>query len=204
MVSFDTCRRFSALEALKSEWFEIVRSNSSVSEEVVLNEDVMNALENFSTDSIFEKAILSKLGKLVDPSELQEIKDTFNKIDSDHNGFIAFRELKKAFKSTKSKYEDNDIIDIIKEVDSTGNLIIDLNDFIAATLDRTKYCSSEYAEKLFNHIDLNGDGKIDENDIQREFTNFSREQIKEIMKIHSCHKQGFMTLNVFKKIIQNH
>lgn len=98
MLARDPTKRISAADALKDRWFDIVRNHSTDDDEGHVDEEVINALENYSCDSIFQKGVMNILAGLLDDDEIKIAKKTFNLIDTDHNGIISFEELKAAMK----------------------------------------------------------------------------------------------------------
>lgn len=174
MLAKDPTKRISAAEALKDRWFDIVRNHSTDDEEKAIDEEVINALENFCCDSIFQKGVMNILATLIDDEEINAARKTFNYIDTDHNGIISFEELKAAMKKIYTQYSDYDVREIIKECDFSGSGTIDFTEFIAATLDRSALPGKPVLKELFTKLDKNKDGKIDKQDIRNEFKNFTK------------------------------
>lgn len=174
MVEDDPDRRISASEACKDKWLNVVKSRSTDDEECHVNEDVIDALENFHCESIFEKGCMNRLALMLDEEAINDIRDTFNAIDLDHDGVITFEELKRTMRQLYPKYTEADVHELIQEADYSGTKTIDFTEFVAATMDRSQFKNSGLVKELFVMLDKNKDGKISPSDIHKEFKNFTK------------------------------
>ena len=88
----------------------------------------------------------------------------FFKLDKNRDGYITLKELREGVKDFENMEE---LSEILKGVDVDNNGAINYTEFIAATLDQTKYLSeSKRIRDAFNVFDKDGDGIIDEEEMK--------------------------------------
>ena len=110
-----------------------------------------------------------------------DIKDEivlFNNFDTNNDGYITKKELKKGLLKLKKK-TDQEIDEIMDSIDTDKNGAINFNEFISATLNTTVSEDYERIIKAFEFFDLDKDGLIDENELKSVLTG------KEFSKIDS-------------------
>jgi calcium-dependent protein kinase len=102
----DVKKRLTARAAIKHPWFEKYLDPAQLqSEQVGMSAEVIQNLREFKGQSQLKKASLNILVKMMRPSDLTSLKDEFQKIDTDHSGFIEFKELERALKSSNVKLD---------------------------------------------------------------------------------------------------
>lgn len=86
---------------------------------------------------------------MINPIEFKELRNEFNKIDTDHSGTIEVSELRAAVRKCHQELSEQELERIVKEVDLQGNGVINYHDFIAATFNVDKYANQQRLESLF-------------------------------------------------------
>jgi Ca2+-binding EF-hand superfamily protein len=71
---------------------------------------------------------------MLTPSEVENLRLQFQKIDTDNSGQIEISELKASLQNSKNNLEMAEFENIIKELDYNGNEKINYTEFLAATL----------------------------------------------------------------------
>lgn len=71
---------------------------------------------------------------MLNPKEIEGLRREFQKIDTDHSGFIELQELETALKNANFEMSALEIKQIVSELDYTGNHKINYSEFIAATI----------------------------------------------------------------------
>ena len=86
--------------------------------------------------------------------EMDELRQTFEALDIDHNGLLDRKELVAAYEKIMST-EDSKIIvkSILDNIDSNQNGEIDYNEFILASLNRKQLYTDNTLLKAFNKLD---------------------------------------------------
>jgi len=78
-----------------------------------------------------------------------------------------------------------EIDEIIDELDYAKNHKINYTEFIAASINVSSFLTEEKLDSLFNTFDVDGSGKITEQNIKDAFSKFGRvvseEEVKEIL-----------------------
>lgn len=94
LLDVDYNSRITADIALKHRWVLGLRSPI-----LVENKRVLNRLKTFQFKGRFKKEIMKIIVKLINAEEIEHSKAVFETLDTDHNGFIKFEELKEGLKS---------------------------------------------------------------------------------------------------------
>lgn len=95
-------------------------------------------LLNYRKRSTLKNAAVNILVKHLDASELQCLRDEFEKIDKDGSGYIEIDELRDALGNRNLKQTNEEIQAIIDQLDYANNDKINYTEFIAATIDVRK------------------------------------------------------------------
>lgn len=75
MIQIDIKKRITASDALKHSWFEHCIKHDKVG--TVLNEEVVKKLREFKGSSKFKKAALNILVKMLNPKEIEDLREEF-------------------------------------------------------------------------------------------------------------------------------
>lgn len=102
---------------------------------------------------------MNMLVKMINPKDIEFLRNEFQKIDTDNSGFIEFKELERALLGSnifgKGPSITPDEIDmIIKELDYDGNDMINYSEFLAATISVKQILTHEKIEALFLQFDV--------------------------------------------------
>lgn len=71
LLQVDPSKRLTAAEALKHEWFHISHEPTAISQTVI------NRLRKFRGVSKLKKAVLNMMVKMIDPAEIQDLREEF-------------------------------------------------------------------------------------------------------------------------------
>lgn len=166
--------RQSAAELLKHPFFVSHDNNHAMN--VPIDNEIFSNLKRYRGQSHLRKAAMNMLIKMIQPTELSELRAEFEKIDTDMSGIIEIAELKAALK-TKPQLDmsDKDLDKIIKELDYDDNGKINYTEFLSATIDISKYLTREKVMALFKQFDVNNDNTISKENIKAAFTKLGRE-----------------------------
>lgn len=154
--------RITPKEALSHPWVKKMLGSSDGHE---YNSAYMDRFEDFKQSNHLKKAILSFLATKVNDDEIKEEIELFNSFDSNNDGYITKKELKKGLLRLK-KRTDEEIDAIMESMDTDKNGAINFNEFISATLNSNISKDYERIVKAFDFFDLDNDGLIDENELK--------------------------------------
>lgn len=145
------------------------------------------------------------LVKHLEASQIRELKAEFEKIDTDHSGFLEVAELEEVIKNSNMNMGQQEINDIIKELDFAENKRINYSEFIAATINVTEYLSDERLAAIFNQFDIDNSGKITKENLRQAFSKYGREitdkDIEDILAKHDIAGDKAISLEEFKILI---
>ncbi len=153
--------RITPKEALKHPWLEKFSENR----EDTAKMSYVEKLEDFKDSNNLKKAILSFLATKVNDDEIKEEIELFNSFDSNNDGYITKKELKKGLYKL-GKRTDEEVDQIMESMDTDKNGAINFNEFISATLNSGISKDYERIVKAFEFFDLDNDGLIDENELK--------------------------------------
>ncbi|KAK9823193.1 hypothetical protein WJX72_000983 [[Myrmecia] bisecta] len=148
------------------------------------------------TVKVAEKRVLSE-------EEAAEVREAFNLFDTDHSGFMDYRELKVALRALGFPVKKKDVKQILVEYDKDESGKIDLAEFqLIMTAKLLNRDPDEQMSKAFQLFDLDGSGKItvanlrliarelgeeiDEQDLQGMIQEFDKDQDGKISEAEFC------------------
>lgn len=202
MLNLNVKKRLTASECLEHKWFEVAENLKSDKEKDALDINILKNLKEFKSTSILKKAALSVLVKMLTAKEIKSLKLQFEKIDTDHTGFIDGEELAEAMKKSNLDVPAKEIDRIIKEIDYKGNKQINYSEFIAATLQTKKTLNDARLKVLFKEFDVDNTGYITKENMIEAFEKFDREistkEMDEIFEKHDTERDGKISYVEFK------
>lgn len=126
----------------------------------------MMKLKEFKGTSKLKKAALNVLVKMLNPKDIQNLREVFQSIDTDNSGFIELSELEKAIKEANFDLTAKEIRHIIQELDYSGNQKINYSEFLAATISVQTILTHERLEALFKQFDIDNKDEITSENIR--------------------------------------
>ncbi|CAG9317475.1 unnamed protein product [Blepharisma stoltei] len=161
MLTFEPQRRISAREALNHPW---MHNASRTPINPATARSIFTNLQTFRAERALQKATFSFMAsQLSTKQEQEEMLTLFKSLDSDNSGTLSRDELIEGFRILYSnQFEDIDgeVSRIMSQVDIDKSGEIDYNEFIAATLNKTRLLCREKLEAAFRAFDLDGNGTI--------------------------------------------
>ena len=112
-------------------------------------------------------AALNVFLHMLEPEDIQPLRDAFYQMDKDKTGFISVSELKEAVSTTQLKMTDEQIESIMKEVDHHGNGKINYSEFLAATISVKDFITEEKLWMIFKHFDVDDTNYISKDNIEQ-------------------------------------
>lgn len=138
-------KRLSPKEALKHPWVAL-NTKKKVEVKAELNTAHIQRLRKFHKIENFKKVVLTFIASRTTDKEVVEQMNIFNRLDKNKDGYITIHELKSAL---KSYYNEDELKEILKGVDTDKNGAINYTEFIAATLDKMLIRDKTKIEKAF-------------------------------------------------------
>ncbi|KAG2438170.1 hypothetical protein HXX76_005777 [Chlamydomonas incerta] len=157
MLVRDPKRRATATQILQHEW---MRENGCAADQPIQLE-VLSRMKQFSAMNRLKKEALKLIAKSLPLDEINGMRELFLEIDKDKSGTISVEEFSEALKKKGMQgLTDSDVSRMIAEADVNGDGTIDYEEFLAATINRSKLEREELLKGAFAKFDENGDGVI--------------------------------------------
>ena len=148
MITVDQKARISAIDALHHPWFDIIKDKGliksmSIRDQQEMDREVLQRMNSYRGQSLLKKAAVNVLVKHLEANQIQKLKEEFEKIDTDHSGFLEVSELEQAIKESSMSLGKEEIQSIIENLDFAENKRINYSEFIAATINVSEFLSEE-------------------------------------------------------------
>mgnify|MGYP002632395295 CR=1 FL=1 len=168
MIVVDTDKRITALDAMNHPWIleasAIIRKETmketTDEESSAFNKEVVENLRKYRGQSILKRAAMNVLVKHIDSSQIQSLKNEFEKIDVDFSGFLEIKEMEKAIATSGIEMTIEEIKQIVKELDYADNKKINYSEFISATINANEFLTENKINALFKSFDIDNTGEI--------------------------------------------
>ncbi|GLI64986.1 hypothetical protein VaNZ11_008411 [Volvox africanus] len=157
MLVRDPKRRATAQQILQHDW---MRENGCAADQPIQLE-VLSRIKQFSAMNRLKKEALKLIAKSLPLDEINGMREIFLEIDKDKSGTISVEEFSDALKKKGVQgLTESDVSRMIQEADVNGDGMIDYEEFLAATINRSKLEREELLKQAFAKFDENGDGQI--------------------------------------------
>jgi len=163
LLVLDPRKRFTVEKALHHPWVERLAPNSGGKQ---ISGSAFSNLKAFRAQNKLKKAALTVIAQELSEESIGELKQMFLSLDKDGDGTITIDEMKEGLKKaglTTGAHEN--LIQIMKEVDSDGSGVIDYTEFLAATMSKRQYFQEDVCWAAFRTFDLDGNGKITKDEL---------------------------------------
>lgn len=202
MLTVDENARPTASECYQHPWFKAEHIVNANAEQVPISSDIVNNLKAFKGISSLRRSCLTILAKMLNPNEFKQLREEFNKIDTNLSGTIETSELKDAVRKANMDLTEKELDNIVKQCDYDENGLINYHEFIAATFPVDKYLTKEKIESLFSRFDVDQSEAITTTNFRQAFTklgiDLSSEELDQILKEHDLDGDHTITLQEFE------
>lgn len=140
-----------------------------------LDRDIVQRMQSYRGQSLLKRAAVNVLVKHLEANQIEKLKEEFQKIDTDHSGFLEVTELEQIIRDSDLQMGQDEIQAIIKELDFAENKRINYSEFIAATINVHEFLSEERLQAIFNQFDIDNTGKISKDNLKQAFSKYGRD-----------------------------
>eukprot|EP00470_Lotharella_oceanica_P013620 CAMPEP_0170190788 /NCGR_PEP_ID=MMETSP0040_2-20121228/50157_1 /TAXON_ID=641309 /ORGANISM="Lotharella oceanica, Strain CCMP622" /LENGTH=296 /DNA_ID=CAMNT_0010438727 /DNA_START=36 /DNA_END=927 /DNA_ORIENTATION=- len=178
---FSLAERLSAVEALAHPFIKGEASTES------FDPLVLKSLKSFTSANKFKNRILGNLVHTLNDEEVKKLEDEFKKLDLNGDGKVQISELSRLF----SELKPQGVEEIMRTLDTDGDGELSIKEFHMAFVHRKVSYVSERMWKVFGDFDLNGDGKLDREEIGKALGgDLSKEEVNKIFDKVDRDKSG--------------
>ena len=204
-------KRATASQILKHGWFQILKreSNDTLNKSnVTINVDknILTMLNSKKHLNKFKKEVLKVLINRLTHTDIVNLKEAFNAIDTEKTGMITCQELMTVMNQNGFNQSEEEVKKIMKRIngdeDSHNNHpIINYTDFLAATLDIKKYFNQQKLWNIFKYFDVSNNDYINVDDLKEIMRRTGREEddkeIVRMIKENDIAKDGKISFEEF-------
>jgi len=149
--------RCTAEEALKDNW--IVNKATKADNETL---DNVSRLRRSQSGRKLHKACLNEISEQLTESQITELGDIFMKLDSDSDGMLNAKELRRGLEQVGLKQLPKDLQTILEEVDvdSVDSGVVDYKKFVAMTMSKKQIMQEMVCWNAFNDCGCDSEGNI--------------------------------------------
>lgn len=168
--------RWTAEECLNHSWFSPKREELAEKGRKALTPEILDRLRTFRYSSMMQREMVSLLMQETDFQEAKIVPliDAFNQMDRDFSGTLAPREIAQSFAQMNVPIDPKKIEEMVDNLYFKEKGAVTHLEFVAATLDKEFYQSKQRIRELFNYIDVDRSGEIDQKDLQDCYKRFGR------------------------------
>jgi calcium-dependent protein kinase len=123
-------------------------------------------LRNFRAQTKLKKVALTVVASQVNESDMDNLRKTFQALDTNGDGALTFVEIAEGMSSIGLK-PPADLDALLADLDSDGSGVVDYTEFLAATIDRRLYLQENVLWQAFRVFDCDGDGKITQAELRQ-------------------------------------
>ncbi|KAM7272138.1 hypothetical protein ACFE04_031352 [Oxalis oulophora] len=162
MLEADPKLRLTAVQVLEHPWL----LNAKKAPNVPLGDVVKSRLKQFSVMNRFKRKALRVIADFLSVEEVEDIKEMFNKMDTDKDGIVSIEELKAGLRNVGSQLAESEVQMLIEAVDTNGKGTMDYGEFLAVSLHLQRVANDEHLHKAFSYFDKDGNGFIEPEELQ--------------------------------------
>ncbi len=130
--------------------------------------DIVNSLTGYMEMSKFKQMVMGAVAFTLSPTQIADLRDEFQSIDTDRSGTISMKELRKSMATIKGKVgEDESIMSQFHNMDVSDDTEINYNEFVAAAMVQRIAIDEERLHLAFETLDIDGTGYLDYEGIKR-------------------------------------
>lgn len=203
MLTKDPQARPAAEELLKEQWLTLAGTPASVP----IGKDFATRLQQFRAHSRLKKVALTAVAQQLPDESIEPLQRLFKSLDKDGNGTLSPQEVQEGL--TQHGLDIPPALeDILKSIDCNGSGELDYTEFLAATIDKKLYQRQDVCWAAFRIFDLDGDGKITREELQKVLNGGNVQQalgagqIEKLIKEADINKDGVVDFEEFCKMME--
>lgn len=204
MLERDPEKRISAEEALRTDWLNVWKDNSSNQFDETLLSDIQKNIREFSAIEKFQQAALAYIVHINNSSsQNHELRTVFKSFDINGDGKLSYSEFMEGYKKISGKkVNEYDIRKIISQMDQNMDEFIEYEEFLRLSLNQAKLVSELNLKLAFDNFDHDKNGSLSKDEIRQVLINADDEYIDELFLIIDTNQDNTINFEEFKKMME--
>lgn len=204
MLTYNFDQRPSAEDLLKDSWITQNAPNATVNKDKA--EKVLKNLQSFNANQkLMEITISYIVNQLISQEEIKDLKNVFLNLDKNGDGKLSYEEILEGFVKVYGEASAEASADhIFSTLKKTNRDFITYEEFITASMDRSKVLTEQKIDAAFRLFDKNGDGFISPLEIKNVIGKYSHqtdEYWMNLVKEVDQNGDGEISLDEFKSLM---
>lgn len=168
--------RCEVIQALEHPWLQ---RDTALPDENLMAE-VVASMTHFQSLNMLQKAAITALAWRATDDETRHLREIFESIDRDGNGFVTVEELHKAFEQAGVHLELADLSALAQASGTDGNDTIEYTEFIAAAMDKKNCLKEDVVWEAFKIFDQDGSGTVTKKELLKILTGRTSDKIRSV------------------------
>ena len=193
-------KRMNATQALQHEWQEKKFSLNDREPSQELLSSCHESIENYRDVSAFKKMALMVIAHKSTRSEILQLRQVFDSMDTANNGSVSFEEFRAAMQKSKSNYSEEEIKNLFQNVDMGNDGRIYYTEFLAATLGAHGRILEERLAGAFDRLDSDDTGYISRDNLREILgVDYTEEKVDQLLKEGDLTGDGKISFEEFRR-----
>jgi calcium-dependent protein kinase len=183
MLDSDMARRPTLKECLAHPWFDLNSSDPELAK--ALDGEVLVSLREFDSRGAFKKKLLSQLALDIPHDEVERLRATFERIDTNRDGTITVKELETALASpdwNDAKVDVKETAKLISAADLNDNGVLDYREMLAAHVHMWLLSKEERLWVQFQKMDKNKDGYLSMDELKSTLNITKQSELESVLQ----------------------
>lgn len=202
LLKYNYSERPNASECLNDEWIKdcLFKHNSNNGKSISINDLAFNKnLEKFHSNLTIQKIVLSFItNQLDEKNDAINIKEEFQKIDTNNDGVISKEELIECLAAHYNLVEANiKAEEIMNKADFNNDGTISFQEFTTISADLENIISNENLKIAFDMFDIDGNGYITKDEFESIIPDTIKDYWEQMIQDIDDNKDGKIDYNEF-------
>mmetsp|Transcript_10799 Transcript_10799/g.14013 ORF Transcript_10799/g.14013 Transcript_10799/m.14013 type:complete len:594 (+) Transcript_10799:255-2036(+) len=188
--------------ALSHPWFTTT-TGAQISEFYSTSNFMQQRFQRHVMRTKLQKVAVNTIAHQLTEAEISHLKTFFEEMDENGNGFLSMKELQNFLERMENNSNANsESVQAFKaffELDINANTVVDLDEFIAAAIDRNICIREENILAAFHYFDADQSGIISPQELSEFFG--TQEHAQEAIQMYDLDGNGKLDFSEFKKMM---
>jgi len=161
--------RITAQKALSHPWLSLLEKVGGVQQvgDLGNGKAIISRIKSFASHSRFERAVLTLVAHGTTSKEVDDLRETFHKLDTSRTGSLSKDEIRVGLKQCSQKITEVELDQLFIALDANETGRIMYTEWLAATLKPSMVASDSAVKQLYNFFDLEKNGKVTRGELLR-------------------------------------